>query len=193
MHYDFPIIRHLNDVLPAIEGTDEFSVNEKDGYTIVNYNVQKEHTFDINHEHAAMRRECRGLKFYPNGEIAARTLHKFFNVNEKPETQSHLIDLSKPHVVMEKLDGSMIHPMMVNGYIRWMTKMGITDVAMQAEEFIAKNTNYKDFAAWCIENGITPTFEWTSPRNRIVVPYKNDQLTLLAVRENLTGHYLNIK
>jgi hypothetical protein len=28
----------------------------------------------------------------------------------------------------------MIHPMLVDGYIRWMTKMGITEVAMQAED-----------------------------------------------------------
>jgi RNA ligase len=192
MHYAFPIIRTIEDVLPHIEGRPEFVVAEREGYTVINYVVAMADTFDMTGPDdlgGAIRRECRGLKFSPNGDIAARPFHKFFNIGEREETQSRLIDLSRSHTIMEKLDGSMIHPMMVDGYIRWMTKMGITSVAMQAEEFIAKNTRYKDFAVWCIENRMTPIFEWTSPFNQIVLSYEEERLTLLAVRDNITGEY----
>jgi hypothetical protein len=55
----------------------------------------------------AIRRECRGLLFYPDGRIMSRRLHKFFNVNERDETQVHRIDLGQPHVILEKLDGCL--------------------------------------------------------------------------------------
>jgi RNA ligase len=206
MHYQFPIIRNIDDVLPHIEGRDEFVVAERDYGTIINYAVAFEDTFPpikvaggsarMRAERAltnAVRRECRGIKFYPNGKIAARTLHKWFNVGEREETLPRNIDFNQPHMIEEKLDGSMVHPMLVDRYVRWMTKMGITEVSMQAEEFVAKNSRYSDFAKWCIDNRLTPTFEWTSPFNRIVVPYKKDELTLLAVRDNVTGIYLRVR
>lgn len=195
MHYQFPEIRTIDDVLPHIEGREEFIVAERDFGHVINYVVAMADTFDMTGPDdlgGAICRECRGLKFASNGEIAARPFHKFHNVGEREETQPHVVDLSQPHAIMEKLDGSMIHPMLVDGYIRWMTKMGITEVAMQAEEFIAKNTRYKDFAAWCISEKLTPVFEWCSPFNQIVLPYEEDQLTLLAVRHNITGEYINV-
>lgn len=196
MNYKFPIIHTIDDVLPHIEGREEFVVAERDFGTVINYVVAMDDTFNMTGPDdlsGAVRKECRGIKFYPDGKIAARPLHKFHNVGEREETQAHCIDLTKPHFIEEKLDGSMIHPMMVNGYIRWMTKMGITEVSMQAESFIAKNTRYKNFAAWCISEQLTPVFEWCSPFNQIVVPYEEDQLTLLAVRHNITGKYLKMK
>jgi RNA ligase len=195
MHYAFPIIRTIEDVLPHIEGRPEFVVAEREGYTIVNYVVAMADTFDMTGPDdlgGAIRRECRGLIFDADGNLMSRPFHKFFNVNEREETQTHEIDMSKPHVIMEKVDGSMIRPILVDGYIRWASKMGITSVGMQAEEFVAKNTKYKNFAFWCIKKGLTPIFEWTSPFNQIVLPYEEENLTLLAVRSNLTGDYLSI-
>ena len=37
MNYEFPIIRNISDVLPAIHGRDEFVVAEKEGYTVINF------------------------------------------------------------------------------------------------------------------------------------------------------------
>ena len=204
MHYTFPEIRTINDVLPHIEGREEFIVAEREFGTVINYAVAMTDTFDIYpagyggrlstyDPGGAMRRECRGLIFDTEGKIMSRPFHKFFNVNEREETQTSDIDMSQPHVIMEKMDGSMIRPILVNGQLRLATKMGVTDVAMQAEAFMAKNTKYKDFCVWCVSKGLTPIFEWTSPFNQIVLPYEEDMLTLLAVRENVTGHYLNIK
>ena len=39
MNYKFPYIKNISDVLPAIAGRDEFTVAEKEGYTVINYNV----------------------------------------------------------------------------------------------------------------------------------------------------------
>jgi RNA ligase len=195
MNYSFPTINSIDDVLPHIEGREEFIVAERDFGTVINYAVAYPDTFDMNGPNdiaGAMRRECRGLKFYPDGKIAARFLHKWFNVNEREETRSENINFTKPHRIEHKLDGSAIHPMLVEGHVRWMTKMGITQVSMQAEEFVAKNSQYEKFAKWCIEQQLTPSFEWTSPHNQIVVMYKKEQLTLLCLRNNITGEYLKI-
>ena len=99
MNYEFPTIRNISDVLPAIEGRDEFVVAEKDGYTVINYNVMMADTFDCN-----IRRECRGIIFgSKTGDIIRRPFHKFFNVNEREETQDHVVDLSRPHAILDKL------------------------------------------------------------------------------------------
>ena len=90
---------------------------------------------------------------------------------------------------MTKLDGSMLHPMKVGSNIRWMSKMGITDVALQVEEFVSLNTKYQNFAEWCIKNTLTPIFEWCSQKQKIVIDYPEDSLTLLAVRHNISGEY----
>jgi RNA ligase len=41
-----------------------------------------------------------------------------------------------------------------------------------------------------LADGFTPIFEWTAPDNRIVISYPDSRLTLLAVREMTSGHYL---
>ena len=123
----------------------------------------------------------------------SRRLHKFFNVNERDETQSHLIDLSEPHVILEKLDGSMITPVMthVDGVkvMRWGTKMGLTDVSAGPEEFVKNHQHIAQFALWLMESGFTPIFEWCSRKQRIVIDYPVDRLVLIAVRNTITGQY----
>lgn len=191
MRYEFPRIKHLDDVRPAIEGRDEFIIAERDWGYVVNYMVSMTDTFPpVEGPLDALRRECRGILFYPDGTIMARRLHKFFNVNERDETQHHLIDLSQPHVILEKLDGSMITPVFVGNEIRWGTKMGLTDVSKPVESHVAKLPQYADFAAKCREENITPIFEWCSRKQRIVVDYPEDQLILIAMRENVSGAYL---
>ena len=218
MDYQFPRIECLADVLPAIEGRDEFIVATREWGTVVNYMVSMADTFpEVRDEDywcpgcklpmsetegcgsqrcpdsvnlAAIRRECRGLLFYPDGRIMSRRLQKFFNVNERDETAAHRIDLSQPHVILEKLDGSMITPVFTEAGIRWGTKMGITEVSMQAEEFVAHHPNYAEFAEVIMELGFTPIFEWCSRKKRIVIDYPEDRLVLIAIRNNVTGEYV---
>src|SRR6056297_866292 len=209
MNYEFPIIERLEDVLPAVKGRDEFIVAERDHYKVVNYNVGYEDTFTIdendlmeNHGRmipkGVMRRELRGVIFYPDGRIMSRPFQKFFNVGEREETQLHNIDMSRPHVIMEKMDGSMIRPIMVDGKVRLATKMGMTDTSIHAEQVLEANTGehfeeIKAFLEGLVLDGVTPLFEFISPDNRIVIEYDRSELVLLALRQNLTGNYMEFK
>lgn len=198
-HYKFPQITTFLSVLPFIKNYPEFRVIDKGDYTVINYMVSTDDTFDMIDENdigGTVRRECRGLKFCSHsGKILARPFHKFFNIGEREETQHNRIDLSRPHQIQEKLDGSMVHPIRFpDGEIRWMTKMGITSVSRQVEEFIRQSNQQKmhqSIAEICIENNWTPIFEFTSPQNRIVIYYDQPQLTLLAIRDNISGEYLD--
>jgi len=217
MNYDFPIIKHLDDVRPAIAGRDEFIIAERDWGYVVNYMVAMNDTFpQVSDDQywcpgcqkpisetegcgsqrcpeavnlAAIRRECRGLLFHKDGTIMARRLHKFFNINERDETQFYEIDFTRPHVILEKLDGSMITPVATEAGLRWGTKMGITDVSMGAELFVARHPDYARFAVYAASLGLTPIFEWCSRKQRIVIDYPEDRLVLLALRNTVSGEY----
>lgn len=191
---NFPKIETFHDVIPHIKDYPEFNIINKGDYTVINYMVTKDSTFDIDPDDpipGMIRRECRGIKFYPNGDIASRPFHKFFNIGEREETQPSKIDLTKSHIIQQKLDGTMITPVGFNDdTIRWMTKMGITDFTFDVENYLLDKSNYYEFAKHCIENNYTPIFEWCSPKNQVVIYYSKPQLTLLAVRDNFTGDYI---
>ena len=193
LHYQFPTINHIDDVLPHIAGSDDFIVVKKDGYTVINYVSMIGDTFptveDHNHDTAVMRRECRGLIFdSATGKLLVRRYHKFFNVGERSDVKA---DLSRPHTILEKLDGSMVSPLPLAGGIRWATKMGITDTSMKAEAFVAEHPEYQRLADWCLKEQCTPIFEWCSMNSRIVLPYPEDKLVLTAIRENVSGLYIS--
>jgi RNA ligase len=194
MNYQFPEIRTIDDVLPHVEGRSEFVVAEREFGTVINYMVSYAGTFDMDGPDdlgGAIRRECRGIIFGPDGKIMSRPLHKFFNIGQIEETQPHKIDLSKKHLLMNKLDGSFLRPILLNGKIRWGTKMGFSDVAEDAEKFISKHPKYAEFAAYCFENLLTPVFEYVGPHNKVVLNYE-ENMVLLAVRGMIAGKYLNI-
>lgn len=108
MKYEFPRITHLDEIRTAIAGADEFIIAERDWGYVVNYLVNMKDTFPpVETVNDAIRREARGLIFDRDGSLISRPYHKFFNVNERDETQAHLIDLSQPHRILEKLDGCL--------------------------------------------------------------------------------------
>src|ERR1700691_2388683 len=132
MFYDFPEINNIKQVMEAIQGKDEFvvKIDEKNGYQIVNYVVSTRDTFpEIKDINDAILRECRGITFSLDGSVISRKYHKFFNLGERTETNFNKINLNIKHWFMEKLDGSMLTPIILsNGDIRWCTKMGLTAV-----------------------------------------------------------------
>ena len=193
MNYKFPIITHIDDVLPHIVGRDEFRVTDKDNYTVINYMVAFENTFlwdDNDPIGSSIRRECRGITFDNDGKLICRKYHKFFNVGEKEETQLNKINLYEPHIVLEKLDGSLISCQPTAEGFVLVTKAGVTDISQQAEVFIADKLNYSRFIKKCIQKGTTPIFEWCSRKNRIVIDYPEDQLILTAMRYVFEGSYV---
>ena len=190
MNYQFPTIRTIDDVLPHIEGRSEFIVAEREFGTVINYVVSMADTFDMTGPDdltGAIRRECRGIIFDINGFIMSRPFHKFFNVNEREETQTHLIDMSQPHTIMEKMDGSMIRPVWQNMLLRLATKMGVTDIAEEAEKLLT--AEQYDWLEQVMLTGVTPIFEYIAPTNKIVIEYGEPKLVLLAMRNNESGNY----
>lgn len=195
MFYKFPIIKTIDDVLPHISNDDDFRIVDKDDYTTINYNLASSSTFPMmtgeNMISSVFRRECRGLIFDRKGKLIRRAYHKFFNLQEREETLLSNINFSTPHLILNKLDGSMITPLQIGKDIRLATKAGITEVAMNAEVFIASRSNYYDFMRVCLDNDIMPIFEWCSPQNTIVIKHKEPHLVLTAMRNQTTGEYLD--
>lgn len=187
----FPVIKHLNDLLPFIDGNEQFRVQEQpNGTKVVCYMIQDEDTFKG--EHQSMYRECRGITFGADGSVVSRTLHKFKNVGEDEGTQAFNIPWDRIVRVMDKRDGSMITTVLLpDGTIQCKTKKTFTSAeAVAATEFLHADPRRVQWVRKRLEAGLTPTFEWTSPRFPIVLLYEKDELTLLQIRENVSGRYL---
>lgn len=197
MNYEFPVITTIDDVRRAVSGVPSIIEVVKDGYTVFNYTVADPTTFPHveSNRDLAIRRECRGLMFdNGTGLVISRPFHKFFNLDEREETRSSDIDWSGVSFV-PKFDGSFVRPFKTSKspQIQWGTKMGDTDVARLALPFIKRNTQVTEFAEHCVSSGLTPIFEFMSRKQRIVIDYgPEDRMVLLAVRDNVTGQYIDI-
>lgn len=179
----YPIIERLEDALAHVREGVGVHVIRRETYTTIDYAYVTDALFETDWE-----REFRGLKFDREGRLIARPFHKFFNWGETLGPDMDAIDWSRPHVVMEKLDGSMVHPALLDGALVMMTRAGITP---QSEAALAIASPAQ--TAWMrevVERGITPILEFTAPNNRIVVAYDEPRLTLLAAREMRSGRYL---
>ncbi len=174
-------IEHIEDVLAEIDTDNGIIVSERPDYKVIDYVYTNDDTFN-----SSMARQCRGLKFDAEGRIIARPFHKFFNIGEKQ--QPHEIDWQAPHHILDKLDGSMVHGVLLNGELLLMTRMGLMDQARAARS--KAEPSVLELSQALLEAGITPIFEYTAPDNRIVVAYDDTRLTLLAAREMVSGAYL---
>ncbi|MBK1666611.1 hypothetical protein CKO28_00955 [Rhodovibrio sodomensis] len=200
----FPEMAHIDDIQPALFGAEDveaaFRVNHREGYLSVDYNIMLPGIWgcmvrDTDPEQVRLnllRRELRGLKFCADsGDLIARPFQKFFNLMERPETLPEALDFSKPHAVLLKLDGSMVHPANVRGELVMMTRKGHVNAAdAQAFAFSHPTIPYARFCRTMLASGWTPVFEWCTRKTPIVIDYPVDQLILTAVRENRTGQYL---
>lgn len=86
---------------------------------------------------------------------------------------------------------SMVTPVWVDGELTFKTKKSFTTKEAALALEICRSTSHGH--AWCMkmaELDLTPTFEITSPKMPIVLKYDKDELTLLHVRENVSGRYL---
>lgn len=175
------IIETLEDVLAHITPDTGIIHSDHGDYSVVNYVFTVDETFAT-----PLARECRGLKFDPEGRLIARPFHKFFNLGEKRPPEAEPWD--QAHVVLDKLDGAMVHPAMVGGEMVFMTRMGRSAQARAAEAVASPGV-----LALCrdmLGAGFTPIFEFTGPDNRVVVAYGVPALTLLAIRHTRTGVYM---
>jgi RNA ligase len=189
----FPVI--FNDVAMRHELSEKTEIRfmeQPNGTIVCSYIVAAEDTFD-----SPFSREARGIVFDASGEIISRPLHKFFNVNERTETQLANIDWTDVSRVMVKRDGSMIHTVAIKDGLKLFDlkskKSFSSDVVLQAEEWLSQDPwRYGAYHALCtyaVTHDLTAIFEWTSPTARIVLHYPENELQLLHIRENNTGRY----
>ncbi len=193
----FPSISNINDLLPSIVDNQQIRVKvcETTGHTVVCYMLQDEDTFDEENENFKFTRECRGITFHPDGEISARTLTKFFNIGERESTLPQNLEWIKVTRIMTKRDGSMISTLLKTkggNELLWKTKKSFTTKeAALAKEVCESTPGGNDWILKMLKQGLSPTFEITSPKIPIVLLYEKDELTLLHVRENVSGRYLS--
>jgi RNA ligase len=187
----FPVINHIDDLLPHIADKSEIKVvKHENGCTIISYMFQDRDTFAG--PGGDWARECRGITFDADGSVASRTFHKFFNVNERVETKEEAIDWSDIQATYDKRDGSMISPVKLGDKIVFKTKKSFdNDISMDVNEMFDSTSPEYRLSEYLLTKEVksTPIFEYTAPNNRIVLKYNEAKLTLLAVRDNVTGRY----
>ncbi len=180
----FPVIKNLSDFEPGI--TVPFTKTE-DG-DIVSFCHQQ--SIPVSLYSTPQDIEMRGITF-ERGDVFHRTMHKFFNAGETCPIEEIPWDILR---VMEKLDGSMVSAgvSVHTGRMLVKSKKSFDSPASQgAQSFINDNKYAWDFVH-SLKGYATPIFEWIDPGVRIVVEYDKPSLTLLHVRHNITGEYLDI-
>lgn len=135
--------------------------------------------------------ELRGLMIEINNEeefirVASRPPAKFFNLYENPFVTD--LNLDCIGLVSDKLDGSLISTFLIDKQLGLKSKMSLTsDQALDAINWL--NTQpilYNEFLRLA-NLEYTIYCEFCSPNNRIVIGYTNPCLTVLGVRNNITG------
>ncbi|EFC41021.1 hypothetical protein NAEGRDRAFT_80833 [Naegleria gruberi] len=210
----FPVIKFHSDIESAIKGRKEFVTQVDEGFRFIKYKSIVENTFadqstmkdmtDRERLDQLIRRECRGIIFEEKSKkIVCRKFHKFFNINERVESNIEKINWKRPFVVVEKMDGSLVSPIFVSSKrdisdIRFTTMLGFTAMAKNmVAGYIDKNLAQKnlrkpflEFCKYCLDQGWSCSFEYTGPQNIVVIKYLEEKLTLLAIRHTESGEYL---
>lgn len=142
--------------------------------------------------------ECRGLIIDHDFNIVSRSLDRFFNLGEQPDTQAHL-DWSKAECA-EKVDGSLIK------IYNW---KGTWYCSTRGTAFAESNCNRGDsfkslifkaldcddeveFQHLCslwLDSDWTYILELTCRENRVVKSYEGYTLHYLASRHNQSGEF----
>ena len=197
----YPEITSIEPILAAIEGLQEIRVlPQPEGFQSVDYLFVQPNTFGRTDSadpqlvlQAQLRRECRGIKFDMDGQLIARPYPKFFNLNQHPETQAGVVDWTQPHDVLDKLDGSMVHPIPLNGGITMTTRKTVGDVAPKAQHWMERVSGrpYIGFCREMLATGMTPIFEWCSKTQPIVLRHTHDDAIITGIRNTRTGVFVS--
>ena len=154
---------------------------------IVSYMISNDELWD-----KPFGREARGITFRADtGRIVSRPFEKFFNVGENSLTQPAHVkqDMQYCSYVADKRDGSMITPVVLDGQVYLKTKKSFySDVALDAQKHMTAEV--EGLCKHCHDFNLTPIFEFTSPRNKVVIDYGEEpKFILLAIRQMDTGAY----
>jgi RNA ligase len=177
---------NLKEALKEIEGNKYFKVIEEDNLVKISYRFNAPKVFD-----SPIKRELRGITFNrKNGKVVSRPFHKFFNLNEHPETDQTLL-MDKEFIFRQKLDGTMVHPVLTERGVRFLTQKDFNNPqTKKAQELLERNRKLKRLTERLLKSGLTPIFELISPHFQLVIPYEEEKLILTEVRDNRSGRYL---
>lgn len=177
----YPEIRTIEDILPHIRPGTGIHCFEHDDLIVVRYTSSLPETFQTAHD-----LECRCMIFCRHtGEILSRTFHKFFNLGERQGLAD--LDFSGPAHLSLKLDGSMMGAFVRRNEVLFHTRGGLSPHSLAARN--AAHDGHMALVREAFDSGLTPIFEFTSPANRIIIPYARESLTLLALRGRQSGTY----
>lgn len=185
-------ISNMDQIKEVIEGNEFFQILDKGDYYVAKYVLSGQYDTifgEMSEEEYTKRmllREIRGLIFDKSGKLIRRPFQKIFNFNQMEEP----FNVSQNHIIMDKLDGSMIASFILDGELLHGTKAGISDVSVNATKYTERNTKYNEFAKYLIKQGYTPCFEYCSPLNQIVIHYPEEIMYFLAARDMHTGEYM---
>lgn len=160
------------------EGLISKSVDPDTGLMLYNYTPEAQYSNTWDREIAA----SRGMVLTSDGYIQSRPLNKFFNLDQHGDGVIPPLPI-EPFDVYEKVDGSMIAASSF-GDIVLLTTRG----SFKSDQAVAAAALWNDrFSDVRIPDGETWCFEYVAPWNRIVVPYAEENLILLACLSNKTG------
>ena len=131
--------------------------------------------------------ELRGLTIVDDN-IVIPSIHKFFNHKEN----DLVMELPKGNLeIREKIDGSLITPVVVGHKIYFKSKKSFfSKEARIATEFVERHHNYKKFIyEMYYERGLIPYFELYSKESRVILDYGDTNLFLIQLRSMYTGSY----
>ena len=176
----------LDEALKEVENNRFFKVLSEGDLVKVSYRYNAPSVFDT-----PLKRELRGITFSRKmGEVLSRPYHKFFNLGEVSETEEERLK-GRRFVAREKLDGTMLHPVLVNGEVKFLTQKAFSNPQTEkGEELLSKNPKLYRAVKELLSKGYTPIFELISPQFQLVIPYEREELILTELRDNRTGKYL---
>ena len=134
--------------------------------------------------------DARGIMFNitdPNNVfVVSMPPQKFFNYEEGGVDHTSYAFGDK----MVKMDGSLISTYLHQGNLFLKSKASLfSEQALSAMKLLNQDENqdYKAELTKLVKDGYTVNLEYTSPDNRIVIPYQEEKLTILSVRRHEDG------
>ncbi|GAX88368.1 RNA ligase [Lebetimonas natsushimae] len=132
--------------------------------------------------------ELRSLTFVENTRFLG--IHKFFELNQAPGFMYDDVKNKKIIKITEKIDGTFIQPVLIEGEIYFKTKLNFDSYqAKRCNEILKENKKLKEFIIKTFKKGKIPFFEYFSPKTQVVMDYKEELLYLTQIRDLKTGKY----
>lgn len=185
-----PSSQEMNALVEATKGLTNYEFEP--GVINYSYAILEKESFND-----PLAREFRGMLY---DTVAQRPIirgfHKFFNLDEREENRFENLPWDELVDIQYKLDGSCIMATLYNGRLYAKTKNSMKgELVESSSRMILDNSNLMEILK-DHENEVTFIFErlYTShdEYSGVVTEYPEDELVLLAARNNETGEYYDI-